>query len=78
MWLFSILFCCSCVKPSDMVFVLSFEPVVSASARVGRCDTRGTSCLPRGLSDCELNLCSKSLISFERFFFVSLKFSVLS
>ena len=34
-WLFCILFCCSCVKPSDMVLVLSFEPVVFASARVG-------------------------------------------
>ena len=34
-WLFCILFCCSCVKPFDMVLVLSFEPVVSASARVG-------------------------------------------
>ena len=33
--LFCILFRCSCVKPSDMVLVLSFEPVVSASARVG-------------------------------------------
>ena len=27
--------CCSCVKPSDMILVLSFEPLVSASARVG-------------------------------------------
>ena len=35
MWLFCTLFCCSYVKPSDMVLVLSFEPVVSASARVG-------------------------------------------
>ena len=32
--LFCILFCCSSVKPSDMVLVLSFEPIVSASARV--------------------------------------------
>ena len=41
---------------------------------MARCDTRGTSCLSRGLSDCELNLCSKSLISFERFFFNEIKF----
>ena len=36
MLLFCILFRCFCVKPSDMVLVLSFEPVVSASARVGK------------------------------------------
>ena len=35
LWLFCILFCCSCVIPSAMVLVLSFEPVVSARARVG-------------------------------------------
>ena len=35
MWLFCTLFCCSSVKPSDMVLVLSFEFVVAASARVG-------------------------------------------
>ena len=32
--LFCILLCCSCVKPSDMVLVLSFQPVVSASVQV--------------------------------------------
>ena len=34
LWLFCILFCCSCVKPFDMVLVLSFKPVVSTSAQV--------------------------------------------